>query len=294
MRYAAVILGLLVVVGVAGAFQGDPETGLGLPSNPYYLFCIPEEYVPTMDGDLSDWAFMPKKWVYTFENVPRKSSAIAEGKISKDDFDVIIYGPAWCAATNTLMFAVHKVDDISYHPFTTAEDLGPSFKEDNQQWCTDPDGSGGLYRGAEAGGDSRNAQQNCYNPKWNRVFLFGDQKLWWEFEEPYTYWGSTVDKATGSYDMEVSQTLWDWLEETPEQSTKHIFEPGQIIGLTFLVVDRDSEEDAVGVAWHYADPWKDASTFTAFYVMSEEESRAEMAKPAVEPSTWGTIKAAFK
>ncbi|HIE05070.1 MAG TPA: hypothetical protein EYP61_09960, partial [Candidatus Latescibacteria bacterium] len=73
-------LAILVVVGVAGAFQGDPETGLGLPSNPYYLFCIPEEYVPTMDGDLSDWAFMPPKWVYTFENVPRKSSAIAEGK----------------------------------------------------------------------------------------------------------------------------------------------------------------------------------------------------------------------
>jgi len=48
------------------------------------------------------------------------------------------------------------------------------------------------------------------------------------------------------------------------------------------------------VAWHYADPWKDASAFTAFYVMSEEESRAEIEAVSVEPSTWGAIKAAFK
>jgi len=291
MELGALLLGFLLV-GSPGAFKGDPETGLGTPSNPYHLFCIPPEYTPTIDGDLSDWAFMPKKWVYTLENVPRKSSAIAEGKISKDDFDVIIYGPAWCAETNTLTFAVRKVDDVLYNPEATRENPGPSYKADHHTWCIDPDGSGGEYRSPEP--DSRNAQMNCYNPAIDMVFLYGDDDLRWALEEPYTRWASKVDRATGSYDFEISQTLWDWLEASPEASRKHSFTPGELLGMTFLLVDRDSEGDALGVAWHYADPWKDADNFAAFCVMSEEESRAEIGNPAVGSNAWGAVKATFR
>jgi len=292
MKYAGMVLfGLVVLIGLpasGAAFTFGPE-GQG---NPYYAPAIPlDEVALSFDGDLSEWTWLPKKFQFSFGNVPRYSAIFdEEGFWPKDDFDVFVYGPAWIPAMNKYAFAVHKVDDVLYGP---DENLQACYKEDCMQWCIDPDASAGEYRGEN---NSRQAQQNFITPnQGGHLGLFGPEELWWEFEEPYCLFGKNVDPATGSYDIEVAITLWDWLDASVETSTEHQLEPDQLIGGTFYVNDVDSEEKGASIGWHFADPWKDANAFAAFYMMSVEDTKAEKAaETAVEQNTWGRVKATFR
>ncbi|HDN67810.1 MAG TPA: hypothetical protein ENF86_02530 [Firmicutes bacterium] len=299
MRYLIAILtiaALVCVAGSANAFTGCEYWGytdIGSATNPYMLYAIPDEYVPTIDGDLSDVGWMPDGVMsFTRDTAPRAFGVVGGeladiADVPRDNFDVVVYGPAWVPATNSLYFGVHKVDDILYCP---GEALGDCWKEDNQQWCTDPSGAGGNFR---QGQNCNTAQQNFYTPKQGgHVGHFGPEEYNWRFEAPYGFFAQNLDEATGSYDMELMYNLWDWLDASPDESEPHTFEPGQLIGLTFYVRDRDDEDgNGAGIAWHCEDIWTDASLFTAFSVRPVEETLEFL---ATEPSTWGGIKAMFK
>ena len=299
MRYLIAILSIAALVCVAGsanAFTGCEfwgYTDIGSATNPYMLYAIPDEYVPAIDGDLADVGWMPEGMYFTRDTAPRAigvvgGAAVDIAEVARDNFDAVVYGPAWVPATNSLYFGVHKVDDILYAP---SEDLGACWGEDNQQWCTDPSGAGGNFR--VEGNNCNTAQQNYYTPKQGgHLGHFGPVEYNWQFEAPTGFFAQDLDEATGSYDMEVMYKIWDWLDASEGESEEHIFEVGQLIGLTFLVVDRDSEEDAVGLNWHCADPWRNADSFPAWVVLSVEDTNELMM--ATEPSTWGGIKAMFK
>ncbi len=298
MRYLIAVLSIAALVCVAGsanAFTGCEfwgYTDIGSATNPYMLYAIPDEYVPAIDGDLADVGWMPEGMYFTRDTAPRAigviGGAVADIElVARDNFDAVVYGPAWVPATNSLYFGVHKVDDLLYAP---SEDLGACWGEDNQQWCTDPSGAGGNFRQEQ---NCNTAQQNYYTPKqgghlggWNPV------EYDWRFEAPYGFFAQDVDEATGSYDMELMYNLWDWLDVSADDSELHVFEPGQLIGLTFYVRDRDDAEGTGALlGWHCEDIWTDASLFTAFMVRPVSDTYALM---ATEPSTWGGIKAMFK
>ncbi|MCK4416971.1 MAG: hypothetical protein KAV99_02245 [Candidatus Latescibacteria bacterium] len=293
MRYLIAILSIAALVCVAGsanAFTGCERWGytdIGSATNPYMLYAIPDEYVPAIDGDLADVGWMPEGMYFTLDTCPEVTEAIAEGNVPRDSFDMIVYGPAWVPATNSLYFGVRKVDDILYAPHP---DITACWAEDCQQWYTDPSGAGGNYREEQ---NCNTAQQNFYTPKdGGHLSHFGPVEYDWRFEAPNGFFVQTLDEATGSYDMEVMYKLWDWLDESEEASTLHIFEVDQLIGLGFSVRDVDIEGDVKKRAnWQSADVWTDASLFPAFMVRPVSDTYALM---ATEPSTWGGIKAMFK
>lgn len=272
----AACLGLLILAGSAAAFVYGPN-GEG---NPYYAPAIPDRLVPTMDGNLADWAWMPSQWVFTMNNAPGQIKGNKEWV--RDDFDVAIYGPAWIPATNMYAFAVHKVDNIWYDP--AAEVWGDNDGE-AMQWCTDPDASGGPYPGG------RGAQQNFFSLKdggFVGCFQLRDMSRF-IFEEPHCFWQATMDISTGSFDLELMYHLWDYVGDLESESEIHTFEAGQSIGGTFLCYDQDNPETYVGMWWHFAEPSSDSGNYARFEMLPLSETEAALSTP-VETTTWGQIK----
>ena len=62
--WIAVLAGSLAMAGVASADLFGPN-GEG---NPFFVPAVPEEYIPTYDGDLSDWAWYPPAYIATPES----------------------------------------------------------------------------------------------------------------------------------------------------------------------------------------------------------------------------------
>lgn len=271
MKHIALYLsGLVLFLGLFGCAHRPPERPWFLPLKlRYNLPAIPDDRIPIFDGDLSDWEWLPKQFIHTRDTAPRKTQAIRAGKVSKEDFDCVVYGPAWIPKMNMWAFAVKITDDML---FTPLKQLTECWMEDHLQWCIDADNSGGIYRGP--GIDSQQAQQYFFTPKQGgHMGLFHwpqwDRTLWWSLEEPWCHKGFLLDEKTGSYTLEVAIALWDHLDpEGPEKSVRHIMQPGQLIGATFMIGDRD-EKDSASISWrHLSDPACDADVFDDFHLWS--------------------------
>ena len=294
MKQVMILLMSAVLVvgffGIAGADLFGPN-GEG---NPWYLPAIPDHLIPTYDGDLSDWAFMPDQYVYTPDFFASFGNwTDAEAAVPKDDWDIIIYGPAWIPSMNMVTFAAHVVDDLLYVP---SENLQDAWKEEGMQWATDAD------HGHDPKENSEEYQQNFFTPKQGgHVGLFGPEELWWEFEEPYCYWGWTPPPGAGSpagYDFEIAIALWDHLDPAGEgASTRHMMEAGQIIGFSIEAYDADGEADPVApyefpdVEFDFGNTAIGGEVLPNWLLLSVEES--DMPAVAVESSTWGRIKSTF-
>jgi hypothetical protein len=295
MNRITILLASALIVGLCGVAEADLFVPEG-EGNPFYLPAIPAHLVPTYDGDLSDWAFMPDQYVYTSDFFATLSGGIwsdAEAAVPKDDWDIIIYGPAWIPSMNMVTFAAHIVDDLLYAPF---EDLQEAWQEEGMQFATDAD------HGHDPKEDSQEYQQNFFTPKQGgHVGLFGDEQLWWEFEEPYCFWGVTLPPDAGSpagYDFEIAIALWDHLDPAgPEASTRHMMEAGQIIGFSIEAYDADGEADPVApyefpdVEFDWGNTAIGGEVLANWELLSVEDS--DMPETAVESSTWGAIKATF-
>ncbi|RKY64336.1 MAG: hypothetical protein DRP99_02305 [Candidatus Latescibacterota bacterium] len=283
MRYAVGILTLALMVGVAyGHLYGPNGEG-----NPYYMPAVPDEYIPTIDGDLSDWAWLPSQFVFTpdwFATIGQFTDQ--EAQVPKDDFDVIVYGPVWIPSMNMVAFAIHKVDDILYAPH---EEIRHCWDEDVVQWAVDAD------HGGEDAGDGNDYQQCFFTPKQGgHVGVFqGGGTVDWIYTEPYAYWAAKI-QDNGSFDFEIMMTLWDWADATgPDASTKHMLKAGEIIGFSVEVCDADSDSEIEfpDVEFDYGNIAVGGSVLPDWLLMPVEETLKLL---PVGSDTWGRIKASFK
>ena len=290
-RIAACLLcaSLLVLASSAGAFVYGPE-GQG---NPYWVPAVPDELMPTMNGDVSDWEWMPSHWVWTPENFPGRMLGTGEFDWDRDIFDFQVYGPVWFPATNMYGFAQRKHDSVFYIGDGDLFD----WRAETNQWCVNPSGEGGPYP------EGRTAQQNLYhlldeqggNTGFVGTFQHGmDERFRWIWYPPYAYWGITADIVTGSHEFEIMHTLFLYVGDSPEESTILEIEPGWSIGCTLQSKDRDDPDETIrGIAWHFAEPSVDSGNFARCEMMPVSETYAALeAEPptAVESTSWGMIK----
>jgi hypothetical protein len=282
----ALIVGLC---GMAGADLFGPN-GEG---NPWYMLAIPEEYIPEIDGDLSDWAWMPTDYVFTpdfFQSFGNWSDA--EAAVPKDDFDVLVYGPCWIPANNMAAFAIYKVDDILYAP---KEGLHASTDEDVIQWATDADHSHGEP------GEGDGYQQNFFTPKqggYCGVYTGGETRDWIN-NPPSAFWAATIED-NGTVEFEIMVTLWDYAPAgdvgmIPEGAVEHICEPHQVIGFSVEVCDADSESEIEfpDVEFDFGNIANGGDVLPNYYLLPVEETYNLLGVQAVESATWGGIKATF-
>ena len=244
------------------------------------------------DGKLDDWAWMPATVVYTPDEFSVQSSGIQEGRVSRDDFDVLLY-VGWSPDTQMLYHGLQVTDDAF---LSLGEGTDQAYAEDVFQWPVDPDHSGGPLR--PEGLDSRGGQQIVYSPDENTFRLYGPQEMNWAYRDPWLFFGSSRDGA--SYTLEMAAALWDDLHPSgPEFSKRHRFEAGQIIGWTALIKDTDSQDDREQVRMTPRDAAQSTDFYADLFMVSIEDTEAEVDQgryplpTAVESETWGRIKATF-
>jgi hypothetical protein len=282
-----VMAGILAIAGAAGAhtFGSNGE------GNPFFAPAVPAEYIPTYDGDLSDWAWFPPAYIFTPDSfIEFGNWNAAEADVPKDDFDVVIYGPAWIPSQNMMTFAVHKVDDI----FSTRSETFPeSYDEDVVQFAIDAD------HGGEEKGNSEDYQQSGFSPKLGGMAgVYGPEELQWAYTAPYLFFGMSpaiVEGTNGTFDVELQHNIFDWMDPAGiDASTMHMLAAGQIIGYSMEILD--TEEGVVefpDVEFDWANSAIGGEALADYFLMSEEDTRP-LIPTAVESTSWGRVKSALQ
>lgn len=300
MRTVAAVAMVLMVA--AGAWAYNPHT-----AHPLYLPPVPDELMPTVDGVLDEWGWVPDDWVYTLsecldkpaENPPRAGGG--EEYTGAGDWDVPFLFVGYNATTDVLVVAAQVVDDVGYwpseNPFETWKGM------DSIYWYVNGDGQGGPYQ-YEEGLHAERAWQGIWRPdldNWWGAYSWSEEERW-PFTPPYLVSGLVLDKTTGSYTMEATITVFDWCDHTgPDASTKHDMEAGSEFGMRFTLFDVDSEsdQDYAYLTFNGPNPEGIDNAFTAdnferAVCLSFEDAYPGGIKVAVEPSTWGQIKSMLK
>ena len=287
---------LLVVLAIVIAFA-SMAIAYEPPGIVYYIGGIADADVPTIDGDVSDWGFMPRSYYWTGADlrdaaldpngVPGVSTSYATGEVAKDDWDVLGMYIGWAPSTNMYYLGGAVTDSDLFFP---EEGIGGTWKEDHVQFLVDPGGTGGNFRATEP--KCSTAQQWYLTPDPRDAaaplgFFGNAEGQEWSWAAPHAFYGMQTS-ATG-WSFEVGMTLWDFLDVAEATSTPHALAAGQIIGGNVNIKDKDADEANCGITFCFADAWTDASLFASFYLVAPEETVT-----AVESSTWGSIKSTFK
>lgn len=282
------MVGLLAVAGAANAHTFGPN-GEG---NPFFAPAVPESMIPTYDGDLSDWSWFPPEYIFTPEDfVALGQWSDAEADVPKDDFDVVIYGPAWIPSQNMMTWAVHKVDDIFS---TRSDDFYTSYNEDVVQFAIDADHGGQEAAGGEA------YQQSGFSPKLGGMAgcYQGGGDVDWAYQEPYLFFGMeppVVEGTNGTFSVELQHMIFDWLDPAGiNGSTVHQLEAGQIIGYSMEIIDtEEGVEEFPDVEFDWANTALGGEALADFYLMSVEDTMP-LIPTAVENTSWGRVKSALQ
>jgi hypothetical protein len=286
LAFFLAMAGCLAATGVAEAHLFGPN-GEG---NPYFAPAVPDEFIPTYDGDLSDWAWFPPAYTFTPDwFIQIGNFTDAEADVPKDDFDVIIYGPAWIPSQNMLTWAVHKVDNIF---FTRSDNHQDSWDEDVIQFAIDAD------HGGEDKGNDQEYQQSFFSPKLGGALgLYGDVNLLWAYQPPHAFFGispSRVEGTNGTFDVEVQLHIWDHLDPAgASASTLHRLQAGQIIGTSIEIIDsEEGVSEFPDVEFDFGNIAIGGSVVPDYYLMSVEDTRS-LIPTAVENTSWGRVKRAL-
>lgn len=296
MKHLLVLLGCLIFAAALWTTAGALEP----PGITYYVGGISAANVPTIDGDVSDWAFMPRQYYWTTDDFrasdqtpngqPGISASYFSLPVTRDDFDILGMYIGWSPSTNMMYYAADITDSDLYFP---NEDIGGTWQEDHFQFLMDANADGGNFRDPPPA-SARAQQWYCTPDPRNAdapVGFFGQTAgQEWSWKNPYAFW-SIKTSATG-WSAEVAVATWDWLDpEGPGKSQRHALTAGEIIGSNMHLRDRDSDAQDTGTTMNFADAWTDASLFAAFYLVSPEDTGSVT---AVESSTWGHIKSMLR
>ena len=290
---------LLVVLAIVIAFA-SMAIAYEPPGIVYYIGGIAEGDVPTIDGDVSDWAFMPRAYYWTGADFrasgeepngqPGISTVYATGEVAKDDWDLLGMYIGWAPSTNMYYIGCNVTDSELFFP---EESVGGTWKEDHFQFLIDAGGTGGNFRATEPKCSTAQQWYLTPDPRDEAMPLgfFGQAEgQEWSWVPPYGFYG--IQKSATGWCGEIGVATWDYLDVTEATSVRHTLTAGEIIGGNVSLRDKDADElNNVGTTFNFADAWTDASLFASYYLVSPEETGRST---AVESSTWGSIKSTFK
>ena len=305
MKRSLVLFAVAIAIAVTGSADAHlfGENGEG---NPWFLPAVRDDVIPTIDGDLSDWAFWPDEYTFTPENWPAVGQWNEEeaANTTKDDFDVIVYGPAWIPSTSEIIWAAHKVDDYFYGP---DECYCMGWAEDNMQIAIDADHGGDEFGADDIANNVLNRglqyQQNYLMPKHGGIHgVFVDHRgLDYAYAPPWAFFEFSrrdwVEGGDGSYDIEHRFTAFTSLSNNGiDDAVVHTFQPGDIIGLSVDITDYDADGERQGdVDLDYGNISFGGDQLGDFYLLSVEETQDlyKDVPTAVENASWGRVKAAL-
>jgi len=219
----------------------------------YNIFQFPADALPTIDGDPSDWESVPKS--YRIDGSHLEDTVKGKGKnMDPDDLRVEVT-VGWSPKTNRLYFLYEMYDDV--HNFTS--DWGDIFEV-----VLDADHSGGRYHSfddvdaktEEKLKSTTTQNYHIFTPPakgkaW--AWVWGSQQ--WLIEKPW------AEHACNKYEFGLKEPGVLYLEFSiapfnyasfrgPEYSALHKLVEGEILGLSWSVLDYDEKDDEYEGFWN--------------------------------------------
>lgn len=306
----------LLLLGLVVGWSGSALAHNIHATAPRVLAYVPDALLPTVDGNLqaAEWDWVPSAFVYKLSDYltaepnagPRVVVGAAAAPYSASDFDVPFAFLGWNPTINSLIIVVQTVDDIAY----TAPPYFETWRNaDCIYWYMDANHNGGQYQYYDPARTGTDGQQGIFRPEPGRggradLPAFGQygsgEAVAWAFREPYVRTGIKYDAGTGSYSLEATMQVWDWVDEGgATASIPHQLKAGETIGMRFNIADFDSEngDDVVQFTWNSAQGVDDnalsADGMDDFILLTEEQTFGGAGPTAVESQAWGRIKATF-
>ena len=281
------------------------------PGETYFAFQFPAHAVPTIDGDLGDWAMVPDIFNITVENGDIQETVRGDAGNDLSDFNASSVW-AWNEETNRIFSYATVVDQLLNN---NRDDPTVFNWDDDWHFVVDADHSGG---------DGFNGDWNDLPEDERRDLFFTTMQLWqihvppidgfWAFayiegtswettgralpfpEYSQIGWARTGETGgPGTYTYEIMMTPWkNWNWDGPGQSTIVDLEEGSIIHVGSLAKDYDLNDGRYDGSYDFPpvhDVWRNANLMADMELLPVEDDR--FIRGAVEEDSWGRIKAHF-
>jgi hypothetical protein len=294
-RRIALLCGVFLILGSSLANAHLPEGEL------FFAAQFPDNVVPRMDGDLSDWDILPDS-PYSFRNDrlydPAQFQEAGRGEI--DVSDILIWNRfGWNLNNNEIYMStqvfdnVHNIDrafgdchclddnwEIEVNP-----DHSPTAEQNNEgnpvnnisyKWVVPP--LEGVYQSIEPIGD---------------LAWLSDDTEYVDFAWAFT--GEQFGESTYYYELRIIPI--DALPRenaTPENTDFHTLFEEDVVHISMTIGDIDVEQANHAYNGFWAISPQGCCTGVNDFVMAPlEDSVADFAATAVENTSWGQIKAGF-
>lgn len=249
-RTATRVLGvaaLLLLCG--GAWAHFP------PGVEYRVFQFPPDRLPSIDADPADWALVPAE--YTIDGTKLSDTVMGHGPDMDPESLRVEVTVGWSPQTNRLYFLYKVWDDIHNFAFHTFP------KGDIFEVVLDADHSGGRYHTyadvtPEVEARLKSAQCQNYHiftppaegMAW--AWVWGEQQ--WLVDAPWSEHAYAYDFALGGPGplvLEFSLTPFNYASYLgSEHSAVHRLIEGEVVGLSWSVLDYDSSDEQYEGFWN--------------------------------------------
>ena len=267
----------------------------------------------TIDGAGTEWedpTFYPQDMMLSSTDTPEYFRIVTGSELSgPEDWSGVLY-LGW--GTDNFLYGYSRVtDDIL---LIGVPRNGDAWKEDGIEIMTDADNSGGNYR---SGYDlhAETAQQlhirlgelplePGYDEDNTRCAIWAREGAKWVSAPEYFYaevvTPTETENVTYAYEWKVA--LWDEVGTSAEESVRHdlraSYDAGEAIGFGVAWDDADTElgtrDTQIGTMGPEGNAfWTNADHFNDAYLVDNPLYEVGT-MVAVEPSSWGALKASFK
>ncbi len=251
------------------------------PEKEFRIFQFPQNQIPRIDGDFSDWSIVPDS--YTIGSDELKNTRIGEGiPIDPKDFDLKVK-VGWVKDLSRLYFYIDAWDD--YWDFSDA-----ALRQDIFELVIDADLSGGPFIYKENGNLNKISKSQLYfkghgaHAQNYHVFTPAKDKDWampwgntpWIKEFPYASAACNYNFKSGEsgrLQMEFYVTPFDYASfDGPEHSVISNLKETELIAMSWSVLDFDGAKcKAFMNLSHDLKMINDASYLCPFRLMPLEE-----------------------
>jgi hypothetical protein len=220
------------------------------PEKEFKIFQFPQNQIPRIDGDFSDWNMVPDSYTIGLDEL--KNTKFGEGTDQDPkDFDLKVK-VGWVKDLNRLYFFIDAYDD--YWDFSS-----PALRQDIFELVVDADLSGGPFINTENGNSNKLSKNELYfkghgaHAQNYHIFTPVKDKDWampwgntpWIKEFPYAnvaYKYNFKSGESGRLLMEFYVTPFDHASfDGPEHSIISNLKENELIGISWSMLDFDGK-----------------------------------------------------
>ena len=294
------VLTLQLIIGLATPVQGHQPEG-----ETYKAFQFPDLLLPTIDGDLSDWALVGDS--YVIQTGQLHDLITSEAGVSSDDFAVRLM-VGWNKAANRLYIAAQVRDDIHQIDRPAGSAGVRIFQDDAFEVFIDADHSGGQYANFTELSPEEQLQLNGAEashfvlagpPPDEDFFVNFSAAAWYALADgPFTKAAigfTGVLGGVGVTNYELMLAPFDHVDiNAVFQSREHILAEGEIIGFNVEFNDFDTNAELFDAKWSLSgqlNSFRFSERFADLILMPLD---GIFQPTIVEANSWGRLKASMQ